>query len=218
VPRVTGYHACKHEFATALREGKISIQEWMPSRNPYDWLGDGIYFWESSKTRARHWAEEIVGGEADVLEVDLELGLCLDLMDTEYIELLRETYDSLVGLYREEEWQLPENREIFPRGKRSRRQRRYVRYLDRLNGIIYPRLTGKDFHRFRNCELRYLDRLVINQFLSLMENGHGDLVLNFQTVRCAFEEGSPVYPGSMIRDRTHVQIAVRDKSCIVAIR
>jgi hypothetical protein len=38
--------------------------------------------------------------------------------------------------------------------------------------------------------------------------------ISYQTVRCPFEEGEQVYHGGMIRDQSHIQIAVRDKSCI----
>ncbi len=37
----------------------------------------------------------------------------------------------------------------------------------------------------------------------------------FQTVRGAFVEGDPVYEGARIHAKTHVQIAVRDPSCIL---
>jgi hypothetical protein len=36
----------------------------------------------------------------------------------------------------------------------------------------------------------------------------------FQTVRGAFEEGRPLFPGSAIRTQSHIQIAVRDVQCI----
>ena len=36
----------------------------------------------------------------------------------------------------------------------------------------------------------------------------------FQTVRCPFEEGPPVYDGALIKTQSHVQIAVRDRACI----
>jgi hypothetical protein len=39
----------------------------------------------------------------------------------------------------------------------------------------------------------------------------------FQTVRAAFLEGEPVFPGSAILRETHIQIAVRDPSCILGV-
>lgn len=37
----------------------------------------------------------------------------------------------------------------------------------------------------------------------------------YQTVRGVFVEGKRAYPGAAIRTKTHVQIAVRDESCIL---
>lgn len=37
----------------------------------------------------------------------------------------------------------------------------------------------------------------------------------FQTVRAAFFEGEPLYPGGGFADKSHVQIAVRDPACIL---
>lgn len=39
----------------------------------------------------------------------------------------------------------------------------------------------------------------------------------YQTVRGAFFEGAPAYPGAMIRRESHIQIAVRDVSCILGV-
>ena len=39
----------------------------------------------------------------------------------------------------------------------------------------------------------------------------------FQTVRCPFLEGTRAFPGSRILRESHVQIAFRDRSCILGI-
>jgi hypothetical protein len=39
----------------------------------------------------------------------------------------------------------------------------------------------------------------------------------FDTIRGVFVEGDPVYPGSEIYHKTHVQIAVRNQACIQAM-
>jgi hypothetical protein len=36
-----------------------------------------------------------------------------------------------------------------------------------------------------------------------------------QTVRGSFAEGAPIYPGSKILQKAHIQIAVRDAACIL---
>src|SRR5262249_33540894 len=42
---VIGYHGCSRAFAADLLAGRLSVEQWKMSRNTYDWLGEGIYFW-----------------------------------------------------------------------------------------------------------------------------------------------------------------------------
>jgi hypothetical protein len=69
-----------------------------------------------------------------------------------------------------------------------------------------PRNTGGD----QDLKKRQLDCLVINWL-------HQQSRARFQTVRGAFPEGNPVYPGAKIMRETHIQIAVRDEACILGI-
>jgi hypothetical protein len=43
---VVGYHGCEEEFARDLLFESVRIPQWELSRNSWDWLGHGIYFWE----------------------------------------------------------------------------------------------------------------------------------------------------------------------------
>jgi hypothetical protein len=36
----------------------------------------------------------------------------------------------------------------------------------------------------------------------------------YQTVRAGFSEGEPLFPGTSITQKQHIQIAVRDRACI----
>jgi hypothetical protein len=63
-------------------------------------------------------------------------------------------------------------------------------------------------------KLRNLDCAVINYAVSELQDKAGQVI---QTVRGAFLEGDPIFPGSGILRETHVQIAVRDVSCIVGV-
>jgi hypothetical protein len=104
-PRVVlGYHGCDPAFADGLISGDIPIADWRPSRNPYDWLGDGIYFWEHAPARAREW------GQGGVVGAVLQLGLCLDLTDTAYTQLLELTHNKLRATYLAQKRRLPQNR------------------------------------------------------------------------------------------------------------
>ncbi len=60
---------------------------------------------------------------------------------------------------------------------------------------------------------RELDRLVINTCLDdLKVRG-----VEYDTVRGAFLEGDPVYPGAGFSRESHIQIAVRKPACILGV-
>lgn len=61
--------------------------------------------------------------------------------------------------------------------------------------------------------LRRLDCAVINWYLDLADSAGG----KYDTVRCGFVEGGPVYDGAGIHEQSHVQIAVRNPGCIVGV-
>jgi len=165
---VLGYHGCEAAFAEALIRGEVRVEDWQPSRNPYDWLGHGIYFWEFAPHRARSW-----GSKGGVVGAVIQLGLCLDLTDVNHTNLLRVEY-------------------------------KLVRRARREQGELMPRNKGKR---------RDLDSLIINAFVKDAERKG----LRFQTVRCAFLEGRPAFPGSGIRRESHIQIAVRDRAAILGV-
>jgi hypothetical protein len=169
---VVGYHGCSQETAERILAGEPFI----PSRRSYDWLGEGIYFWEYGPYRAREWAEHRFGPDAAVLEATIRLGRCLNLLDTEHLGGLRQAYESLSDQAAEREVRLPVNRD----------DGRY--YLDQEMIEFYCRLQA--------------------------EEGRS----HFQTVRACYPEGQPVFPGSKILSLAHVQIAVRDDSCLVRLR
>ena len=62
----------------------------------YDWLGQGIYFWEHGPARAMEWAEaQKKRGKLKtpaVLGALLHLGQCFDLLDALYTDILAEAY------------------------------------------------------------------------------------------------------------------------------
>jgi hypothetical protein len=39
----------------------------------------------------------------------------------------------------------------------------------------------------------------------------------YDTVRCGFTEGDPVYEGSGIYQQSHIQLAVRNTSCVLGV-
>lgn len=73
-------------------------------------------------------------------------------------------------------------------------------------GRALPQNTGSDYDLLK----RELDCLVVNSFVQCAD-------IEFQTVRGAFAEGPPAYPGAKLMEQTHIQIVVRDKSCILGL-
>ena len=52
---VLGYHGCDQ----AVGEGLLDGDDFKPSKNDYDWLGPGIYFWEANPQRGLDFAREL---------------------------------------------------------------------------------------------------------------------------------------------------------------
>lgn len=86
-------------------------------------------------------------------------------------------------------------------GRGGQAYRQYRAVLQR-EGQNLPRQT-RGAHR--------LDRNVVDD-LSTVLAGRGH---NVTTVRAAFGEGEPVFPGSALLDRSHVQITIRGLGAIL---
>jgi hypothetical protein len=110
------FHSCDREIGIKVLNGKVNLN---PSNNPWDWLGPGIYFWELNPKRALQYAKENAAGiqfnrfrikEPFVLGAIIEFGNCLNLVDTESIEILEKGYNELVNLVATTGAKLPINR------------------------------------------------------------------------------------------------------------
>jgi len=88
------------------------------SDNDYDWLGHGLYFWENNMLRAKYFAEEKQKRNPDkiiepaVLGAFIDLGYCLDLLDSAYLDLLKEFYTFLKETYENKGISLPINQPV----------------------------------------------------------------------------------------------------------
>lgn len=72
---------------------KILRNGWEIIRNPENFLGDGVYFWEGSLRLAKWWGNKVAkekGQDRCVIFVaSIDLGVCLDLTMPEHIDVLR---------------------------------------------------------------------------------------------------------------------------------
>lgn len=89
---VIGFHGCSQETYTNVL---FNNQQLKKSDNKYDWLGNGIYFWENSYQRAYEWADKKYKKNAAVLGAVIDLGLCLNLTDYNSTDILRQGYEML---------------------------------------------------------------------------------------------------------------------------
>lgn len=108
---VIAFHGCDNEvFDKVIHHGK----ELNSSHNDYDWLGSGIYFWESNYERALQWAEEHCkrGKKPAVIGAVLDLGYCLDLTQSKFLQELAHAYDILETVAKLNNIPLPENKSI----------------------------------------------------------------------------------------------------------
>lgn len=129
---VVGFHGCDETAAEELLRGASQL---VPSRNPYDWLGDGAYFWEGDARRALQFATRSRKvTRPSVIGAYLHLGHCLDLTTQRGIGLVSRAHERLAEIYAEHGWLLPTNR-----GGSDRK----LRYLDRAV-INYARKRVED--------------------------------------------------------------------------
>lgn len=113
--QIIGYHSCDREIGLKILNGKEQLK---PSSNHWDWLADGIYFWEHNPIRALEYAVDVAtkkqfnNGKIKnpfVLGAIIELGNCLNLVESESLLILEEAYKGLNTLYESAGNKMPVN-------------------------------------------------------------------------------------------------------------
>lgn len=66
--RAIGFHGTSAGAAQRILSTGFEI-----SRNEYDWLGDGAYFFQDAPVRALEWARQRFGDDAAVLGAEIDL-------------------------------------------------------------------------------------------------------------------------------------------------
>jgi len=113
---VTAFHSCDKVLALRLLNGTDELR---PSNNPWDWLGPGIYFWEQNPYRALTYAEEAAQQQQKfsgsiktpfVIGAIIELGNCLNLVEPNSIDIVKEAYAVFSAITYNEGQAMPKNR------------------------------------------------------------------------------------------------------------
>lgn len=182
---VLGFHGCDESVVKKIISEKEGLEK---SKNAYDWLGTGIYFWENDPQRAKAYAHDLkkspppnhrsIVKHPAVIGAVINLGHCLDLLDYKNLKLVKLAYEILNELYSVSGEPLPINR--TPNCK-----------IDSL--------------------IRELDCRVINM-VHIMQRDRKQPP--FDSVRAAFWEGKQLYEGAGFREKNHIQICIINPNCI----
>lgn len=182
------YHGCDATTRDDLVTGAIPCLA--HSRNRYDWLGPGAYFFEGDERRALKFAaashraplklytSKPIATPA-VVGAALRVGRWLDMTTQAGIDEFCDAYEAMVTGLQGAGKQIPVNQSA----------------VDEVD-ILFRALDSAVFgfiHEARDAEKS----------------------LHFQAVRGAFRQGREVAPNSGFHRDSHVQIALRDNSCVL---
>lgn len=181
---VFGFHGLDIAVGREVLNGKTELRH---SKNSYDWLGHGVYFWENSFERAKQYAVEDSKRPKSkikspfVLGAIIDLENCLDLLDKQHLDFLAFAYQELANGLKEAGKELPTNKAFG--------------------------LNDFDFKK------RELDCAVIRYAIDIAKlNG-----IHFDSVRAAFWEGEELYPNAGFKIHNHIQLCIINPDCIKGI-
>lgn len=177
-----GFHGCEKKVSDAIVSGKRQMKM---SNNAWDWLGDGLYFWQNNYERAWHYANNPPGqlkiGKPAVLGAVFSLGNCLDLTDKKSQDVVKTAY----GIYADS---------FASQGK------------------VMPSNANPSTDPYsQDNVIRRLDCAVIRK---VHEFFHEANLPPFDSVRALLPEGQELYTGAGFRESTHIQIAIRNLNMI----
>lgn len=108
-----GFHGCEQSVRDSIVSGTSMLKA---SENGYDWLGIGFYFWENNYERALDFAQNPPGKKKyknpSVLGAVIDLQYCLDLLDTQYLRLIKNSYNNIVSSAGLTDQEIPKNKTI----------------------------------------------------------------------------------------------------------
>lgn len=195
---IVGYHGCDAVIRDDLVSRRLlSLDQ---SRNDYDWLGPGVYFFENDAERAFHFADhshkkpeamytkQPIASPA-VVGALIRVNHWLDMTTQLGMTTFANAYDAFLE-------------EGVPMK----------------GGVAHPPVNAKAHDADRDFILRKLDNAIFSYLHGIMEEQHANNPAKeppYQIVRGAFPQGKEITPNSGFREDSHIQLAVRDQACIV---
>ena len=179
---IIGFHGCDESVRDKIIAGKTMLN---PSKNIYDWLGGGIYFWENNQQRAFQFVHELKSSsrttkinKPSVIGAVIDMGFCLDLLDSDYIKIVRESYEILLASCKTLNLDMPINKVLN---------------------------TSKDL-LLRNLDCAVIDNVHLQRKINTLRA--------FDSIRGVFVEGNPLYHKAGFHEKNHIQICIRNPNCI----
>jgi hypothetical protein len=167
----------------------------VPSTNTDDWLGRGIYFFDSAPLRARTWARYRWQGGTDqpaVLRATIDLNGCIDMFDSMAFAAFRKKYSEFL----------------------AHEQSHGASYVQAgllvADGLVFTTDSGETDPRKRPPIRNFRDRAFLDWFVGHMADGG----VQVRSIRGVFLDGKALFPTSFLFDWAHVQIAVLDPAAI----
>jgi len=187
---VFAYHGCDVTLRDDLVSGRIT--ELKPSANKYDWLGAGAYFFENDYKRALMFAS---AAQANPTKRFTKQPIATPAVVGAVLQL-----DFILDMTTQE------GIEEYCLAYEA-----MVEYLTD-NGLPEPK-NSKPNDNDEDIIVRQLDSDVFNFMHQIREKTDQRM---FQAVRSAFPQGEEVAPSSAFKRSSHIQIALRENSCVRA--
>jgi hypothetical protein len=111
--QVFGYHGTSREKANTILSEGFRISD-----NDYDWLGEGVYFFQDAPYRAMQWATQQHPQHPAVIRAVIQLDNCIDLLDIKWFPPLKIVYNSFREGYQRFERPLPKQNPTLSKAHR----------------------------------------------------------------------------------------------------
>src|SRR5580704_3609368 len=109
---IIGYHGCCESVVEKVLKDGSDLEH---SKNAFDWLGKGTYFWEYAPERALEWANRSkkINGKIktpSVIGAYIHLGNCFDLLDIRNTMALGKLFPLFCEICKKNGTEIPQNK------------------------------------------------------------------------------------------------------------
>ena len=121
-----------------MAEKLLKNQAFKSSQNFYDWLGEGVYFWEANPLRGLDFAHEASKRKGSTIQKPavigavIDLGYCLDLTTTLGLQRVKASYEELLRVSKQAGEPMPQNHSD---GLRHHLDCAVINYLHRIQAL-----------------------------------------------------------------------------------